>query len=390
MSIEIKVSVVMPVYNAGEYLIPCLDSVQAQTLKEIEVICVDDGSTDGSGEVLEEYAGKDSRFQVFHQKNQYAGCARNLGLSHAAGKYVVFWDADDLFEPSALEKMYDQCEKDQAEICVCGGYRMSRENDQRYQSEVYLMKEMLPDTIPFGRKDIPEYIFNFTTNVPWNKMFLKEFVLKNHLEFQALRQANDVYFSMTALFLSSCITVVPEPLVTYRMDNTSSLTGKASANRYCTMEAFEAVWNQLKEDPEFNEKVRRSFANRAFYAMLGSLRSQWDFEVYRELYELYKNKLLPEYGITGQEKGFLYNEYREQDLERMLRDTAEQFLLEDFRHYERLHRTKSGQLGEAKKELRRLKKVENSHSYKLGKKITYLPGKLIEVIHRQQNKEEEE
>ena len=80
----IKVSVIIPVYNAGEYLYQCLDSVLGQTLKEMEILCVDDGSTDGSGDILEKYAQNDDRVKVYHQQNKYAGCARNLGLQNAA------------------------------------------------------------------------------------------------------------------------------------------------------------------------------------------------------------------------------------------------------------------------------------------------------------------
>ena len=100
---EVKVSVIMPVYNVEKYLRQSLDSVLAQTLSEIEIICVDDGSTDGSYDILEEYAAKDQRITVLKQQNQYAGVARNHGLEKAGGKYVVFWDSDDFFEKNALQ-----------------------------------------------------------------------------------------------------------------------------------------------------------------------------------------------------------------------------------------------------------------------------------------------
>ena len=95
MNKETKVSVIIPVYNAEKYLRQCLDSVVNQTLRDIEIICVDDGSTDGSIEILREYEQKDSRVKVLCQKNQYAGVARNNGLSHASGEYVFFMDSDD-------------------------------------------------------------------------------------------------------------------------------------------------------------------------------------------------------------------------------------------------------------------------------------------------------
>ena len=92
---EIKVSVIIPVYNTENYLRECLDSVLAQTLREIEVICVDDGSTDNSLNILKEYQNKDTRIVVLTQENRSAGAARNYGLSIAKGKYLSFLDSDD-------------------------------------------------------------------------------------------------------------------------------------------------------------------------------------------------------------------------------------------------------------------------------------------------------
>ena len=90
-----KISVILPVYNVEKYLRQCLDTIIGQTLKEIEILCVDDGSTDNSAKILEEYAQKDQRVKVFTQKNAGAGAARNLGLRHASGKYLSFQDSDD-------------------------------------------------------------------------------------------------------------------------------------------------------------------------------------------------------------------------------------------------------------------------------------------------------
>ena len=87
-----KVSIVMPVYNVEKYLEPCLDSLLGQTLRDIEIICVDDSSTDKSVEILNKYAAKDKRIRIFHQEHQGAGCARNIGIEKARGKYLLFLD----------------------------------------------------------------------------------------------------------------------------------------------------------------------------------------------------------------------------------------------------------------------------------------------------------
>lgn len=113
------VSVIIPVYNQEKYLRKCLDSVCNQSLQNIEVICVNDGSTDNSKEILENYAKQDSRIHILSQKNQGAGAARNLGMQVARGKYLSFLDSDDIFEPLMLETMVRAIEKDDADVLVC-------------------------------------------------------------------------------------------------------------------------------------------------------------------------------------------------------------------------------------------------------------------------------
>lgn len=382
MEEQIKVSVVIPVYNVEEYLGHCLDSVTGQTLKEIEILCVDDGSTDSSGHILEWYRERDSRIRIFHQENRYAGCARNLGLSHATGKYVVFWDSDDFFEPEALEELYYKCEEHQADLGVCSAKRMDNASGLIYKTGVYLAKKMLPKEQPFSKKEIPQYIFNFTTNVPWNKIFRREFIQKHGLAFQPLRQANDVYFSMTALFLAERIIVVDKPLMTYRMGNMASLTGKASDNRFCIMEAYRSVLQKLNRYPEFDDAVRQSFANKSLETLLYSLRIQWDIRVYEELFDHYKKETLKEFGISGKDAGYFYNQQIYRDLCQMQKLDAHSFLLYYFRSYELQFKNVSGKLNNAKEELNRLKKIEESTSYKVGRKLTYLPGKVLRIIKK--------
>lgn len=130
----IKVSVIIPVYNAQKYLEQALESVISQTLRDIEIICVDDGSTDSSPQILERFAKRDSRIIIKRQQNRFAGAARNNGMESARGKYLVFWDADDIFDKNALKKMYLACERHSADICVCAGKRMDNESGRVYRS----------------------------------------------------------------------------------------------------------------------------------------------------------------------------------------------------------------------------------------------------------------
>ena len=125
---DVKVSVVIPVYNVENFLRACLNSVRNQTLKDFEVICIDDGSPDKSGEILEEYAKRDTRFRIYHQENSGVSATRNRGVELAKGEYIKFVDSDDTIAPTTLEKCYKLAKDEDADIVrhnsidkVCNG-----------------------------------------------------------------------------------------------------------------------------------------------------------------------------------------------------------------------------------------------------------------------------
>lgn len=175
---HIAVSVIVPVYNAAKYLPQCLDSICNQTLQNIEIICVDDGSTDNSLEILERYAEKDSRFQLLQQKNAGAGVARNTGLNFAQGEYLSFLDADDFFELNMLEKAYLQCEKDGADFCVFRADQYDQENNIYMKIPWTIKRRYLPVQCPFTAETIYPYIFQIFNGWAWDKLYRKEFVKK--------------------------------------------------------------------------------------------------------------------------------------------------------------------------------------------------------------------
>ena len=116
---DIKISVIIPVFNSEKYLKKCLDTVLLQTLSDIEIICIDDGSTDSSLQILQQYSRKDHRFKIIFQSHEGAGSARNKGLAIAQGEYLSFLDSDDFFEPDMLEQMYNCSKKYNTDIVVC-------------------------------------------------------------------------------------------------------------------------------------------------------------------------------------------------------------------------------------------------------------------------------
>lgn len=322
-----KVSVIIPVYNTAEFLPETLESVSGQTLKEIEIIFVDDGSKDGSQDLIREYMKKDSRIQLIEQKNSYAGIARNNGLKKATGEYVVFWDSDDRFALDALEKMYEQSVKKGADICICGANRFNNETGKVSSMASYLRTDFIPEGKEvFDKFDVKTRIFNMATNVPWNKMYLRSFVEDNHLEYQGIRQANDTYFTLMALFLAEKITYVNEELISYRINNSSSLSGKASDTVFCAYDSYVYTWENLKEHKDF-QYVKLSFQNRVVSGLLHALDIQSSFESFELLYNKIKFEGLEVFQITDIKKEDYHNELWIDSIEKMQELSAGDFLL---------------------------------------------------------------
>ena len=134
---EIKVSVIIPIYNTEKYLAECLESIINQTLKQIEIICIDDGSSDGSAAILKEYAQNDLRISMYTQKNRGVSAARNVGVRHARGKYLFFMDSDDILEKNALEILSETLNKHDLQVLYCDGTSFAESDACREAAEKF-------------------------------------------------------------------------------------------------------------------------------------------------------------------------------------------------------------------------------------------------------------
>lgn len=211
-----KISVIIPVYNTEKYLRECLDSVVNQTLRDIEILCVDDGSTDRSPQILREYAERDSRVRVFSQEHINAGAARNTGLSHAVGEYLSFLDSDDFFEPVMLEHMLACARERAAELVVCRLKIYDEDSGELEEADWSVKKELLPDKTVFSFRDIEQDCFLSILGFNWDKLFRRSLVTDNHLAFQSQDVYNDSLFTYSALVCAKAITVLDEALVIHR------------------------------------------------------------------------------------------------------------------------------------------------------------------------------
>ncbi len=181
---DVKISVIMPVYKVENYIRKCLDSLLAQTLADWELFAVDDGSTDQSGAICDEYAAKDSRITVIHQENGGAPSARNAAIPKARGEYLYFMDADDWAEPNMLEEMYALAKKSNAQLVVAGYYIETYFSD----TEFYSQSQSLPSREFKNQNEFRDYAYKmFDKNLlyaPWNKLFLREYVVDNEITFK--------------------------------------------------------------------------------------------------------------------------------------------------------------------------------------------------------------
>ena len=301
MNENIKVSVIIPCYNSERFLKECLDSILDQTLREIEIICVDDGSTDGTLGILHEYAQNDKRVQILNQKNQYAGVARNNGMDVSTGKYLSFLDSDDFFEPTMLEKMYEKCEKDEADICLCGAGIYDMKTGRVSYRELRPQYRFLPDFVPFSRIDIPKFIFNFTNPAPWNKLFKASFIKEYALKYQALQRANDVYFTRAAMAVASRITLVDEWLVNYRTGTSTSLQETTDNDPLCFYDASKGIKSFLIQHEIFNE-LEESFVKDCVGMGLHVLRKTKSKEQWLKVAFFLKEHYIPEFGLWENRK----------------------------------------------------------------------------------------
>lgn len=204
-----RVSVIIPVFNAEKYLRPCLDSVRDQTLKELEIICIDDGSTDSSGNICDEYAAHDERFVVIHQPNAGQSAARNKGIELARGKYIAFLDSDDWADLEMCEKAYRYAEQNASEV-VQFLFHVEPPSPKFIRRLARLTHEHCTEL--FEKMECVEAGYC----VVWNRLYLTEFLRKNRIRFLEGHLFEDEHFSRKVAWLARRIDILHEKLIFYR------------------------------------------------------------------------------------------------------------------------------------------------------------------------------
>lgn len=194
-----KISVIIPIYNTDAYLRECLDSVVGQSLAELEIICVDDGSNDNSSSILKEYAEKDERISIYTQENQGVSIARNNGIKHATGEYLYFFDSDDILEENVLEKIYNTAKERKLEVLYFDGSSFSNSEECKeiaYKYHDYYTRKNEYPEVTTGPQMLVAMLQNEEYRVaPVLCLVEREYALKCHLYFPSGIVQEDNYFT---------------------------------------------------------------------------------------------------------------------------------------------------------------------------------------------------
>lgn len=433
---KIKISVIVPVYNTEKYIAECLDSILGQTLKELEVYCVDDGSTDNSVAIIQQYMQKDSRVHLLKQEHKGGGAARNLGLEHAKGEYLSFIDADDYIDTSMYEKMYTKCVEADAEVIVCSVRFLYQATGAIRDTDAGLRVGNLPQKEVFSYKDMPETIFNTFHNWAWNKLFRRSFVIEKKIRFQEIFRTNDLFFTNQALLEAERIVALDEYLIYYRIDPEGT---NCQSNNDEYLLDFAKAFIKLKEyliERNLYELLKQSFLNHALDGCIANLNSLEFRKSQEKLYNLLKNEVFTQLDLypkveeeyfsefnhmvgnvekyekifTGEYVDYLiryadvmkgqftqlqydiyHTDNRVIDLNRRIHELEQSEAeltksnAELIRREEELHQNEERLYGEISGLNQRIEEVYQSRSYRYGHKLLALPRLILRVVDKCKN-----
>jgi len=247
-----KVTIILPVYNVEQYLRQCLDSVVNQTMRDIQIVCINDGATDGSPAILKEYAAKDPRIEVYHQENQGGGSARNAAYPHIHGKYTYFVDPDDWLELDLCQQCWDKAEATEADMVVL---RYIEHSPFPVPSPPF--DPALPEIrqFPNERHDV------VGTGAPWQRFWRSDFFLSNNIRFsEGKRPYNDVFATWKGFVLANRLSVLNNTLYHYRI-RTGSYQQTIDEKHFCIVDTFDEVEKMLHENGRF-ESYKDVFSAR--------------------------------------------------------------------------------------------------------------------------------
>ena len=267
------ISIIVPIYNCISSLPRCIDSIQSQTFIDWELLLIDDGSMDGSGQLCDILASEDFRIRVFHKPNGGVSSARNMGLDHARGKYVIFCDSDDWVEPEWCEQLYQAAEKFPGCQPVCNYYHsMAGRDTINREAECKKLGKNI-DKIDFFSLNHYELL-----GIPWNKIYLRSILEDYHIRFrQELSLGEDMVFNLDYLHCQmGGYTFVSKPLYHYVEGITNSLSSKYYPD---LAGVYRMIYLRIKDElicvPNAYKKWEKEYMHSYFFAFDRVFRNTW-------------------------------------------------------------------------------------------------------------------
>lgn len=286
------ISIIVPIYNAEKYLSKCINSLINQTKKEIEIILINDGSTDRSEEIINNY--RDERIKYFKNENQGIGKTRNFGIEKATGKYLMFVDSDDYLKEDACEILFKKAEKEKLDLVICNYYKVDEETDKK---EIIEIKEFKNTKL----KDNKELLLNVNL-APWNKLYKRDLIKKNKIKFVENLKYEDAPFVVETMDKAKRIGQVTEALNYYVIHKNSETTIRDRKvfdiikivniirKYFSNRKAFTEIINKLsvriltnytiQQRMQQDKKIAKEFINQAFQYMQENIPDYKDNKYY--------------------------------------------------------------------------------------------------------------
>lgn len=258
-----EVSIIIPVYNVEKYLSKCIESVLSQTFKDIEVICIDDGSSDGSAKILQEYARTDNRIKVFTQSNKGHFAARHNGLKQATGEYVLFVDSDDWIKSNLIEMTLNCAKQNNVDVVVFGAYSVKNNHPYKGMYSVEKISKKYKEKI-LTLENYERDLFCVPPTA-WNKLYRKELLDNNDIKFQEIKNGEDQLFYLHTILTAKQIYILNNNLYYYEKNRPGSITSKKKKNSDAPISNFyiaEKLLNRLGLKDKFIYQVINKYFDK--------------------------------------------------------------------------------------------------------------------------------
>ena len=360
-----KVSIVIPIYNVERYLRQCLDSVVNQTLKDIEIICVDDGSTDSSPDIIKEYVDKDPRVKVITKPNSGYGNSMNRGFNMAEGEYIGIVESDDYAELNMFERLYEIASKNDLDVIKSSFYfyySVPKEKNEKMEivSKVREGVTFCPSRDFKAPMEMVEF-FNIKPSI-WSAIYRKDFIREHNIRFLETPGAafQDSSFNFKVMSLAQRVQLTREAFLHYRQDNESSSIN-SPGKVFCVCDEYAEMKKFLETNP-YNRGILECVCNRIKYDTY-----MWNFERLSPKYKfLFIERAAEEFKEdfeNGTMDARFFEAYKWKDVKKLVEDPIDYYT-------EKVLKSPGNSA-------RELNEIKNSYSYRVGRMITFFPRKFL-------------